>query len=117
MAKELFESAVREKGDFSGVFEYDGDTAYFYLYDMRREDQPKIVDAVHILSGATNLEESDVIVQWDKGEQRVGLFLRGVQWAVFNVASSRKYGGNYNTQERAKIPIEEMFSGEEKGTD
>lgn len=110
MAKELFESVVRGQEDLGGVFEYDGDTAYFYLYDMRQKDQHKIIGAIHIFSGTTDLKDSDVIVQWDKGEQRVGLFLRGVQWAVFNVASKRKCGGNYKTKDRPEIPKEEIFS-------
>ncbi|TKB92044.1 MAG: DUF2251 domain-containing protein [Nitrospira sp.] len=109
MAKELFESAVRGQEDLGGVFEYDGNTAHFYLYDMRQINQ-QIVDTIHIFSGTTDLNDSDVIVQWDKGEQRVGLFLRDVQWAVFNVASRRKYGGNYKTQNRPEIPNEEIFS-------
>ena len=109
MAKELFESAVRGQEDFGGVFEYDGDTAYFYLYDMRQINE-QIVDAIHIFSGTTDLNDSDVIVQWDKGEQRVGLFLRGVQWAVFNVASKQKYGGNFKTQNRPEIPTADSTS-------
>lgn len=108
MAKELFESAVRSQVDLGGVFEYEGDTAYFYLYDMRKINQP-IVDAIHIFSGRTDLNDSDVIVQWDNGEQKVGLFLRGVLWAVFNVASKRKYGGNYKLTNRPEIPKEEIF--------
>lgn len=109
MAKELFASAVRSQEDLGGVFEYESDTAYFYLYDMRKISQP-IVDAIHIFSGTTDLIDSDVIVQWDNGEQKVGLFLRGVEWAVFNVASKRKYGGNYKPTNRPEIPKEEIFS-------
>lgn len=91
MIRELVESAVRGQGDLSGVFEYDGDTASLYLFDLNQKSQ-QIIDVIHMFSGTTDLRDSDVIPQWDIGEQRVGPFLRGVQWAVCNIASKRKHG-------------------------
>ncbi len=34
--EEIFDSCVREKGDLAGVFEYDGEAGYFYLYETKR---------------------------------------------------------------------------------
>jgi hypothetical protein len=34
-ANEMFESASRANGDLAGVFEYDGETGYFYLYETK----------------------------------------------------------------------------------
>ena len=65
MAEELFDSAVRSRGDLAGVFEYDGETAYFYLYDVTREQEHRIVDAIHVLSGESDLTAQDVEVRWD----------------------------------------------------
>lgn len=109
MTEELFDSAVRGKGDLAGVFEYDGDTGYFYLYDVSREDQQRIVDSIHVVSGATDLTESDITVQWDDRGNRVALYLKGVQWAVFNAATGHKFGGDYRTGGSPAIPPEELF--------
>jgi uncharacterized protein len=34
-ADEIFESASRAAGDLAAVFEYDGETGYFYLYELQ----------------------------------------------------------------------------------
>lgn len=107
MSEELFESAVRGKGDLAGVFEYDGETGYFYLYEVGRDDQHQIVDSIHVLSGATDLGESDIRIIWDDRENRVALFLVGVQWAVFNIETGRKFGGDYLRDSLPTIPPEE----------
>jgi len=108
MTPELFESAVRGKGDLAGVFEYDGEAAYFYLYDASGNDAQKVIDSIHVFSGPTDLEDADVEVRWDDAGRRVGLFLRGVQWAVFNSASGAKFGGSYDPGARPEIPDGEV---------
>src|SRR6185312_13752110 len=109
MAEELFDSAVRSRGDLAGVFEYDGETAYFYLYDVTREQEHRIVDAIHVLSGESDLTAQDDEVRWDDDESRVELFLRETQWAVFNVTTREKHGGNYSPHSKPKIPTDEAF--------
>ena len=109
MTSELFESAVRGKGDLAGVFEYDGETAYFYLYDTSDENAQKIIDSVHLFSEPTDLQDADVEVRWDDAGRRVGLFLRGVQWAVFDSATGAKYGGNFGAGTRPDIPKDEAI--------
>lgn len=107
MAQELFASAVRGRGDLAGAFEYDGRTAYFYLYDQSRADGQRVVDSIHVFSGGTDLKESDVAVRWDERGERVALFLRGAQWAVFNSVTGRKFGGSYRDGGAPSIPPEE----------
>jgi hypothetical protein len=109
MEEELFDSAVRRGGDLAGVFEYDGETAYFYLYDVTHEQEYRIVDAIHVLSGESDLTAQDVEVRWDDDESRVALFLRETQWAVFNVITGEKHGGNYSPHSKPQIPTDEAF--------
>jgi hypothetical protein len=105
MSRELFDQAVRRAGDLAGVFEYDGETGYFYLYDTGN----KILDAIHILTGDSEMSAEDVEVRWDDNEFRVALFLRGTQWAVFNVSSGEKHGGNYRPDAKPQIPAVDIF--------
>lgn len=108
MATDLFDSCVRDKGDLAGVFEYDGETGYFYLYDVSVGDQ-RVVDSIHVLSGSTDLEDGDISVRWDDANVRVSLFVRNVQWAVFNCATGAKFGGDYQRDGTPQIPDEEAF--------
>lgn len=111
MHKEIFESAIRDDGEFGAFFEYDGETGYFYLYDMNAEDGRKVVDAIHIFSGEPDFEAEDVSVRWDNSQHRVGLILCSVLWAVFDVSTGARYGGNYGTGAKPRIPPDELFGG------
>jgi hypothetical protein len=93
VAKDVFQSATRSLGDFAGVFEYDGDAAYFYLYSLMNDDGQKIVGAVHLPLGEAGVVESDVKIKWDEPEEKVELFLRNRLWAIFNLKSGQKAGG------------------------
>ncbi|MER9393383.1 MULTISPECIES: hypothetical protein [unclassified Mesorhizobium] len=67
---DIFDSAIRRKGDLAGVFEYDDTegpanaTAYFYLYEAHDEVVGRIIGAIHIRSGAWAITEADIAVQW-----------------------------------------------------
>jgi hypothetical protein len=110
MPDEILVSAVRDKGDLAGVYEVDGESGYFYLYEMKHKGKQHIVDSLHVFSGKSDLKESDVAVRWDHQGNRVGLFIRGVLWAVYNIGSKQKYGGNYKTQAEPQIPEGETFN-------
>ena len=103
---EIFDSAVRTKGDLAGVFEYDeadgpqNATAYFYLY----ETAGPVAGAIHIRSGAWSITEADITVKWDRGEQRVGLFIFGVLTAAFDAATGARYGGRHGEDFNSGIP-------------
>ncbi|TPJ74809.1 hypothetical protein [Mesorhizobium sp. B2-6-2] len=83
---DVFDSAVRTKGDLAGVFEYEvedgpqSDTAYFYLY----EPDGSIISAIHVRSGVWSITEADIAVKWDKDE-RTGARYGGRHRQDFNV--------------------------------
>ena len=95
MTDEVFESAVRTTGDVAGVFEYDGDTGYFYLYSCSAKGSEHILHTIHVVTGDVDFVQSDVKVQWDPTETLVGLFVRKALWAVFDTKKRSKAGGGY----------------------
>jgi hypothetical protein len=106
---EMFLSAVRSKEDLAGVFEYDGDVGYFYLYDVNAMEGKKIKDSIRVFVGPAEFSESDADVRWSSDEQKVGFFVKGRPVAVYDLASSRKYGGGSNLADIAPIPAEIVF--------
>jgi hypothetical protein len=102
----IFDSAVRSTDDKAGVFEYDGETAYFYLYETKSNVGHKIVGTIHIMTGMSDFEQEDVAIHWDGTETKVGLFIRGQLWAVFDVKTDMKYGGDYRVSTQPGIPAE-----------
>jgi len=102
----MFDSSIRPEGNQAGVFEYDGDTAYFYLYSMKGEEGQKVVAAIHVLSGTPDFEEKDVAIRWDAKGKIVGLFIRGQLWAAFDGGTCMNYGGDYCSDLSPQIPLE-----------
>ena len=102
--EEIFESTARESGDLAGVFEYDGETAYFYLY--RADGPAKILAAIHVLSGDASFGAKDVVVSWNRQMDKVGLFISGELWAVFEADKAIPHGGNYLRGARPGLPAE-----------
>lgn len=47
--EEMFVESVGRSGDLAGVFEYDGETGYFYLYRIG-DGGSKVLDSIHVLS-------------------------------------------------------------------
>lgn len=109
--EEMFDSVLRSVGDFAGVFEFDGDVAYFYLYDATQPEKQKVLAAIHMLSGTPDFNEDDVAISWDESETKVGLRIKGELWAVFDVDARKGYGGNYRAGGTAEIPpaIDALF--------
>lgn len=102
----MFCSSVRTKGDRAGVFEYDGETGYFYLYATTADPGQKVLASIHIFSGVPEFSEVDIAIRWTTNEEKVGLFIRNELWAVFDRASGQKYGGNYRTSEAPRVPAD-----------
>jgi hypothetical protein len=109
IGEEILKNATRVSGDYSGVFEYDGKTSYFYLYTHNEVTGHKVIDAIHIFSGTIDFVESDICVQWQQHDKRVGLFLEGVLWAVFNLTTGNKYGGDYSDMMHPQVPLNESW--------
>lgn len=104
--EEIFDSAVRSAGDLAGVFEFDGETCYFYLYQVNSPESSKVCDAIQITSGVPIFCQSDISIQWDVDEKMVGLIICGTIWAVFDCVEGEKFGGNFQVNTKPSIPIE-----------
>jgi len=102
----MFQSSTRSEGDLAGVFEYDGKTGYFYLYEAIGNEGQKVLGAIRILTIAPDFRESDLEVRWNCAERNVGLFIRGGLWAAFDGKTRAAFGGNYCAGAQAQIPPE-----------
>lgn len=100
----IFESVIRSTGDIAGVFEFDGEAGYFYLYGINEADGKKVLDAISIASGIPDFEASDISIRWNVDEKLVSLRIKDDIWAVFDCESKRKYGGKYFPGTKPKLP-------------
>ncbi len=101
----MFAGELRSAGDLAGVFEYTDDTGYYYLYRQSDEGN-RILGANHILSVPPDFAESDLEIRWNQGEDKVGLLIRGVLWAVFAGLDATSWGGDYVAGGTPQIPPE-----------
>ncbi len=106
MSTQMFDSQLRSSADLAGVFESDGEVAYFYLYSTVQQEKHKVLGAIRVLSGVPDFEENDIAVSWDKAESKVGLRICGQLWAVFDTDTGAAYGGDYRAGGKADIPPE-----------
>jgi hypothetical protein len=107
---EMWESAVRSARDMAGVFEFDGDTGYFYLYRTSEEDGQKIKGSIHVVSGVPDFGQGDIGIRWTANEDAVGLFIRSELWAAFDSKTGAKFGGDYRPGSLPVIPSEVSHS-------
>ncbi len=103
---EMFDSVVRSAGDKAGVFEYYGDTGYFYLYKTKGEKYQNVTATIWVLNGTPDFAGKDIAIRWDPSEGKVGLFIHGQLWAAFDIDSGEKYGGNYQVGTQPNIPLD-----------
>ena len=91
---DIFESSVRGSGDIARVFEFDGETSYFYLYCVGEDNGGNnILCAIKISSEEPDYEASDLEIMWSNDESFVGLALRGRMGAAFDCDNLQKFGG------------------------
>lgn len=102
---EFFDSLIRSQGDIAGVFEYDGDVGYFYLYNMSHSENQRVIGAIRVLAGAADIQERDIVIRWDHGERLVGLFLKGHLVAAFDSLQSKQFGGIDANNADTTIPL------------
>lgn len=78
---------------FSGVFEDDGGTGYFYAVN-REDTQIRILDAVHIYNVANVVdrdEASEAEIVWSADGLKAGLLLNGYLHALLDFSSKKAY--------------------------
>lgn len=102
--EEIFESSVRSAGDKAGVFEHDGETGYFYLYDLLEKEDRKVTGAIRVMVGRASLVPTDLEILWSANEDFVGLVLDGTLRAVFDASSCQQYGGDCISDTQPVIP-------------
>jgi hypothetical protein len=97
MQMEMFVDCVSEEGEWVGVFEYDGETGYFYIYNLAFDVGSRVVESMLILTGAPDFAEAEVAVRWARDGTSVGLFIRDVLWGLFNVSTRGHESARYQT--------------------
>lgn len=95
--REFIESALRPDGDLAGVFEFDGETSYFYLWNSTLKDGKKILASICIDVAPSEIENSEVVIRWDENSKYVGLFFSRKLVAVFDDSGGRFFEGNFST--------------------
>jgi hypothetical protein len=106
MSEDIFEGSVSRSGSFAAAFESDADTAYFYVYRIVNPSDYKVIGEIRMGAGNLGIKNSEIAVRWDAADEKVGLFIRGTLWAVFEISSGKKYGGNYRVGGAPQIPPE-----------
>lgn len=105
MAFDVFVSSDSHSSDYSGVFEHDGDVGYFYLCRTAVGGESKIIESLCVMRGVQGLVESDFTVKWDRTGAKVGLFIRGVLWSLYDVTAKTKHGGLFAHGQRSTVPV------------
>ena len=97
---DIFLDSVRESGDLAGVLECDGDTCYFYLYQLGRS--ARVLNHVYVCGGAAPFVEEELRIVWSDDEGAVALCVGGVVWAAFD--GGKAFGGQYTRLGRPSVP-------------
>lgn len=105
MKVEIFKSATHSNGKFAGVFEFDGEAGYLYLCNTSKEKGQQIFAHVRVFSTPGEISESSIIVKWNKLQDVVGVYVRGILWAALGIYGG-KYGGDYMYESIPNIPAE-----------
>ena len=103
--EDIFESSVRSTGDVAGVFEFDGEAGYFYLYRLDAEVGNKVLGAIHISSKSPDYRADDIDIVWTMDEKFVLLQIRQKIWAAFECDGEKRYFGNYDNSTEPNIPL------------
>lgn len=80
-------------GQYSAVFEDDGETGYFYPFDLARQDN-MIRDAIHIYNVASVADKdrpSTLAIVWSKDCLKCALLIDGCPYAAFDFATNRGF--------------------------
>jgi hypothetical protein len=111
MENAIFESAVRTSGDLAGIFEYDEEGGYFYLFDLTKNNGSQARGVIFVAPKNIDFQPLDVSVKWNEAQDIVGLYVHHDLWAAFD-QQGRKYGGIDDTRKAPSVPaaIIEQFT-------
>jgi hypothetical protein len=79
---------------FSGVFEDDGNTGYFYAYDRAAPGNARILDACHIYNVASVADRggpSELEIIWTRDGLKAALLINDYAHAVIDFGARRAY--------------------------
>jgi hypothetical protein len=110
--EETFYARDSAASSFSGVFEDDGQTGYFYAYDRAAPEHARILDACHIYDVADVVDRhrpSEVEIIWTRDGMKAALLINNVPHAVIDFRAQRAYcrtnfpppGGPWHAPSRA----------------
>ena len=88
-----FAAEDSSKGQYSAVFEDDGETGYFYAVDLTRPDK-MILDAVHIYNVGTVVDKdrpSTLAIVWSEDGLKCALLINDYAHAAFDFAERRGF--------------------------
>jgi hypothetical protein len=104
--EEIFESETNSAETLAGVFEFDGEASYFYLYKILEGDEYEILNNIRIqINSSPDFNSSDIEILWQSRDRFLCLKIKNIIWAVFDIQSNQTYGGNYSLNEVPKIPL------------
>ena len=92
--EKAFYASDSPSSSFSGVFEDDGDTGYFYAYDRAAPEDERILDACHIYDVARVTDRnrrSDVEVVWTDDGLKAALLINDYAHAVVDFRVRQAY--------------------------
>lgn len=87
---QIFDSSTRSDGRYAGVFEFDGEVAYFYLYRIRAGSDGEIVGAIPVKQWKSQYTNDDLSIFWSDSERLVSAAVCGVTCATFDVAQPER---------------------------
>ena len=92
--EETFFPSDSPTSSFSGVFEDDGRTGYFYAYDRAAPGEERVLDACQIYNVANVVDRerpSEVAIIWTKDGMKAALLINDYAHAVLDFEARRAY--------------------------
>lgn len=105
-------NCVTASGTYGAVFESTKDGAMYYLLEMQKGSEPKIVTYIPIWTGARPAGIRDLKILPSSDDSVLGLFIDDVLWAAFDTVRMKRSGGHYRQGSSAAVSPEicEKFS-------
>jgi hypothetical protein len=101
--RDLFLSTVGPTGDFAGVVEYDGQVAYFYLYDNKPNVKQRIISHLKINYDLSTLPQEEVAIKWDRTGRFVAIVIEGKLFGCFDAIAKSRWSGDESNDGRLTL--------------